>query len=96
MVALGLNTGLRIGELIGLKRSDIDLVVGRLVVNRNDWKGILGLPKGGKRREIGLNETATTYLKRLLPADAEWVFCRESGDRLTHAICRRPIHKACR
>lgn len=96
MVALALNTGLRIGELIGLKWTDIDLEIGRLVVNRNDWKGIIGLPKGGKRREIPLNGTATRYLKSLIPASFEWVFHRTEGSRLTHAICRRPIHKACR
>ena len=95
MIVLALNTGLRIGELIALKWADIDLRLNRVIVRRSDWKGILGLPKSGKSREIGLNAAATEAMKALDSHPAEWVFTQANGKRLTHAMCRRPLHQAC-
>jgi integrase len=96
MIAVALNTGLRIGELIGLKWSDVDLIAGRLTVRRSDWRGILGSPKGGRSREVGLNNTALSYLEKQAEVSTDWVFTRRNGHRLTHAVCRRPLHKACK
>jgi integrase len=40
---IAVNTGLRLGELIGLQWDDCDLVSGVMQVRRSDWEGHLGL-----------------------------------------------------
>lgn len=96
MIALCLNTGMRIGELIALQWRDVEMTSARVVVQRNAWREHLGPPKSGRSREISLNDDAMAALKALNRGASEWVFCYESGDRLTHAICRRPLQRACR
>jgi integrase len=49
MVLLALRTGLRQGELLGLRWDDIDLVTGRLMVRRSAVRGVVGT-KNGKSR----------------------------------------------
>lgn len=96
MIGFCLNTGMRIGELIALQWSDIDMVATRLVVQRNAWREHLGPPKGGRVREIALNAAAMRALLSLMGKQSEWVFPQADGSRLTHAMCRRPLHRACR
>jgi len=80
-IALAANCGLRLGELIGLKWSDIDLIDGKLWVQRSDWQGIIGTPKSGKARFIPLNGTAVAALKAHRHLRGEWVFCKDDGSR---------------
>lgn len=95
MVTLALHTGLRIGEILALEWSDISLESGRLMVNRSDWKGIIGLPKGGRGREIPLNTTVIASLEQARHNRSHLVFCTPLGKRLTQAMCRRPLHRIC-
>ncbi len=56
VVTLAVRTGLRVGELQGLRWSDVDLDGERLVVHRS-WSDQLqdvGPPKGGRPREVPL------------------------------------------
>ena len=50
-------------ELLALRWDVVDLVAGRLVVNRNVWRGREGPPKGGRSRDIPLNALALDALK---------------------------------
>ncbi len=84
MITVALNTGLRQGELLALRWSDVDLVAGRLLVRRNDWKGNYDTPKGGRSREIPLNAEALRVLKAQRHLRGELVFCRDDGKRLTY------------
>jgi integrase len=90
MIVVALNTGLRIGELCGLQWGDIDLKAGRLLVKRNVHRGELDTPKGGRSREVPLNERVTKALqawpKRL---GSPWVFPQDDGD-----FMRNPQHAA--
>ncbi len=63
MFTLALRTGLRLGELRALRWDDVDLVAGRLMVRRCDWRGHLGTPKSGRNRELPLSGDALAALK---------------------------------
>lgn len=63
MAIVALNTGLRLGELSALQWDAIDLQVGRLRVIRNVYRRTVGKPKGGKSREVPLNQKAIEALK---------------------------------
>src|SRR2546427_7009047 len=63
MVWLGLLTGLRIGEILGLAWKDVDLVADQIRVTRGYYRGTMGSPKTkGSRRSVPLPEA----LKRVL------------------------------
>ena len=65
---LALTTGLRIGELLGLKWSDIDLDARRLRVSRQLQRGEGGViftePKAASRRTVDLPASTVEALKR--------------------------------
>jgi len=78
MVLLTVNTGLRRGEVLQLKWSDVDLLQ-RKVVSRGDNA------KSGSTRYVPLNDEAVSTLQRWQPS-AEvtgWVFPAHDGGRLT-------------
>lgn len=63
-------TGLRVGELVGLAASDIDLVSGELVVRRG---------KGGRARLVPVGDAACLWVSRYLN-DARPELIRRRGD----------------
>jgi integrase len=75
LYALALTTGLRIGELLGLKWSDIDLDARRLRVSRQLQRGEEGLiftePKAASRRTVDLPGSTVEALKRHRKRQAE-------------------------
>ncbi len=88
MITVALNTGLRIGELVGLAWDCVDLSGGRLIVKRAVYKGRLDTPKGGRSREVPLNATAIEALRahpRRL--GCSWVFPQKDG-----RFIRNPQH----
>jgi integrase len=88
MIVLALNTGLRIGELCALGWDCVDLTTGRLIVRRNVFRGQLGTPKGGRPREVPLNETAREALRRWpRQLKSPWVFPQKGG-----GFVRNPQH----
>jgi integrase len=65
MVAVALFTGVRIGELLGLRWSDVDLIAGKLRISQACYRGIIGTPKTqGSRRTLHLPESLVTALLR--------------------------------
>lgn len=60
MIRLGLHTGLRQGELLGLRVSDV--YPARIVIRQSIVRGKKGTPKSHKPREIPLNKTAKAAL----------------------------------
>ncbi|MEE8408471.1 MAG: tyrosine-type recombinase/integrase [Myxococcota bacterium] len=96
MIVLALNTGLRLGELIGLQWDDCDLKARRLLVRRSSWHGVLGTPKSGRQREVPLNALALDALKRHRHLRGPWVFCREDGSPLKQHHGRPVLRRACK
>lgn len=98
MIIICLHTGVRIGELISLQWDDVEFNALKLIVRRSAWRNKIGLPKSGKEREISLNKVAFETFKRLYRQDrfAQWIFHQENQERLSHAMCRRPLHRACK
>jgi integrase len=62
-VLLGGDAGLRTGEMIALEWTDIDFRHSLLHVNRSEWEGHIGAPKGGRARTVNMTSRLTAALK---------------------------------
>jgi integrase len=93
MIVVAVRTGLRLGELLALRWSDVDLTGGRINVRRSVVEGIIGTPKNGRTREVPLSEQAAAALGEH-PHRAELVLCDADGGMLTPAECRWPLRRA--
>ena len=62
---LALRTGLRQGELRALRWDDVDLRRKRLFVRRAAWNDKIGTPKGGRSRELPLEDETLAALAAL-------------------------------
>lgn len=92
MILLAAKTGLRLGELIGLKWSDIDFYNGTLTVRRAIVRNIEGSPKSNKHRTIPL----TQELKAMLAKNKQkggYVFQTRPGHPLSTNNCYLNIQK---
>ncbi|HEX2710877.1 MAG TPA: site-specific integrase [Candidatus Acidoferrales bacterium] len=66
MVLLGILTGMRIGEILGLRWKDVDFASGQIRVEQAVYRGLIGSPKTkGSRRILPLPEFLTTVLADL-------------------------------
>jgi integrase len=99
VVLLGALAGLRLGELVALQWTDVDLARSRLTVRRNDWRGHIDTPKGGRSGVVDLCDRLADALaahqvhSRLLAQD-DRVLCRPDGRPLTERIVRRHMEAA--
>jgi integrase len=82
------GSGLRIGELLGLKVSDVDFKAGTIRVERQRLQsGKIGPPKTAKsRRTVPVGEVVTDALLAHLAArpSKEWLFTMEEGEPLNY------------
>ncbi|MEU3071980.1 tyrosine-type recombinase/integrase [Streptomyces laurentii] len=82
------GSGLRIGELLGLKVSDVDFKAGTIRVERQRLQsGKIGPPKTAKsRRTVPVGEVVTDALLAHLAArpSREWLFTMEEGEPLNY------------
>jgi integrase len=66
MFLVGIMTGLRVGEIIGLRWKDIDFASKQLRVEQNSYRGLIGSPKTkGSKRTVPLPDSVITSLMRL-------------------------------
>lgn len=90
-VALALRTGLRRGEIFGLRWQDLDLEAGRLTVARS-YKL---LPKSGKPRHLPLPSVLLSLLREWrerCPASTERLVCPVLHKATWHMSGRRATH----
>jgi integrase len=87
-------TGLRFGELAGLRWSDIDLLNRELHVSRTHVDGIgEQTPKSNETRTVDLTPQAATVLEQwyALNGDTELVFGREEGGYMTSSYITKSV-----
>lgn len=96
MILVALKTGMRQGELLGLRWDDVDLVAGRLMVRQSIVRGRVTTPKNRKAREIPLAPSVLMALKAHRHLRGELVFCDSAGRPLTKGECKHPLWRACR
>lgn len=96
MVLLAIRTGMRLGELLGLRWEDVDLKAGKIHVRQAIVRGKVTTPKNRKAREIPLSPQALDALKAHRHLRGEHVFCYEDGTRLTKGGCKHTPYRACR
>lgn len=92
MILLGLRSGLRQGELLALRWSDIDVRTRQLTVARSVWEGVVGTPKNGRSRRVPLAAPTLDVLAR--QRRGPLVFAQPSGEMLSPGLCRAPLTRA--
>lgn len=66
MFLVGITTGMRVGEILGLRWKDVDFASKQIRVEQNCYRGLIGSPKTkGSRRTVPLSESAISALARL-------------------------------
>jgi len=102
-----LRTGMREGEIIALKPSDVDFNGGFIEVKRNCVRGIVTTPKNGKTRRVDLSTQLASVLKSHLTKrkkevlkkgwkeQPEWLLYNENGGMIDPANLRKRIFYKC-
>jgi integrase len=83
IVLLGGDAGLRLGEILALERTDLDLQKRQICVARSTWKGITTLPKGGRIRYVPMTIRLAAALKVARHLRGRFVVCQDDGQALT-------------
>lgn len=89
-VSFAMNTGLRLGEMVGLRREDLDLRLGMVSIRRS---------KHGEARHVPLNQSARDALAVILGGhDSDWVIpaIRGDGPRRGDSLYRCTLQPALR
>lgn len=98
MWLVAMRTGLRIGELTGLRWSDVDLHTGRLLIRQSIWKKghIEDSTKNGEHGVADLSDETLAALKAHRHLRGEYVFCNDDGTALSRGKCEWHLFKAIR
>ena len=94
MMLVAMRTGMRKGELLGLRWEDVDLSAGRINVRQNYVDGVFGLPKSGKPREIPMGDDVIEALRAHRHKRGSLVFCNAAGNVLTAGQLGWPLKRA--
>lgn len=93
MLLVALKTGLRRGELRALRWSDVDFDRRIVHVRQSLRRQTLGLPKGGRAREVEMSDDVKTVLLAHHHDRCIYVFCREDGEHFTEGDTRAPLER---
>lgn len=65
-VLVGILTGMRVGEILGLRRKDVDFLSGQIRIEQANYRGIFGTPKTkGSRRSLPIPRALVAPLARV-------------------------------
>lgn len=65
-VLLGILTGMRVGEILGLRRKDVDFVTGEIHIEQANYRGLFGAPKTkGSKRSLPIPKALVAPLARV-------------------------------
>ena len=92
---VALRSGLRAGELIGLRWEDIDLERGLLVVRRSIVRGIIAPPKSNRIRYIPLASDLHAVLRHFAKPTG-YVFAQWHDEPVTQPMAYDALKRACR
>lgn len=96
MILTAMKTGLRLGELLALRWEDVDLVAGRLMVNRSYTRKVFTTPKNGRTRELPLGDDVLAALKAFRHLKGELIFSKPDGKPLAKGETKHPLWRACK
>ncbi len=96
MIIVALKTGLRQGELLELRWSDVNFTTKTLLVSRSYNRGYVSSPKNGRSRDVPLCDVVLEALNAHYHDRSELIFCDNSGKHLTDGQCKCPLYSACR
>jgi integrase len=83
LVLLGGDAGLRLGEMLALEWSDVDLAKRQLSVARSEWKGLVTTTKGGRVRYVPMTQRLVAALARHRHLRGKRVMVQPNGDNFT-------------
>jgi integrase len=93
---LGGEAGLRLGEIVALEWTDIDLGKRQLCVQRSAWKGQVTVPKGGRLRYVPLTVRLATALRDQRHLRGARVLYQDDGRPLTEKTVQTLVLRAAR
>jgi integrase len=95
MILFATRTGLRFGEIIGLKWENVDFIKKEITVSNSISRGIEGPTKSGKIRYIPLIKEVADMLKNKQKPSG-YVFSEDNGKFLAHTTYLSQIKKVCK
>src|SRR5581483_1227860 len=96
VVLLGGEAGLRCGEMMALEWSDVDFTKRQICVQRSEWKGHVGVPKGGRLRYVPMTVRLTAALRQHRHLRAARVLCLADGSSLSADSVKHLVERAAR
>jgi integrase len=94
MIFVAMRTGLRRGELMGLRWIDVDLEAGRILVRQAYVHGQFVTPKSDKPREVPLGDDVIKELRIHRHERGPLVFCDHEGKPFTAGQLMWPLERA--
>ncbi len=80
MVLLGIDGGLRRGEILGLQWSDLNFARANMTIRHNIVRGKLDVPKGRTEEEVGMTKRLAQALGAIRHQRGPFVLATESGE----------------
>ncbi len=96
LVLLGGDAGLRLGEMMALERSDVDLHKRQLTVQQSDWKGHVTATKGGRLRYVPMTKRLAEALREARHLRGPRVLCDGTGKPLTQKVFQVLVRRTAR
>lgn len=95
-ILLGGDAGLRCGEIMALRWSDLDFTHRQIRVQRSEWKGHETDPKGRRTRTIPMTKRLAKALLDHKHLNSERVLCRNDNTGVSQKIVRNYVLRSCR